>query len=106
MSEGIREQISLFTFEFPAEESDRYESGGDGGFSQVGCVGFTFKHMINYVDINKSDSPPRRREHVGEAGSPTLEQFLFASRHSGGWSLKCVEEEYIEMLGFGCGIVF
>ena len=31
--------------------------GGDGGFSQVGCVGFTFKHMINYVDINKSDSP-------------------------------------------------
>ena len=33
--------------------------GGDGGFSQVGCVGFTFKHMINYVDINKSDSPPK-----------------------------------------------
>ena len=58
--------------------------GGDGGFSQVGCVGFTFKHMINYVDINKSDSPPRRREHASEAGSPTLEQFLFVSRHSGG----------------------
>ena len=69
--------------------------GGDGGFSQVGCVGFTFKHMINYVDINKSDSPPRRREHASEAGSPTLEQFLFVSRHSGGWSLKCVEKEYI-----------
>ena len=77
--------------------------GGDGGFSQVGCVGFTFKHM---VDINKSDSPPRRREHASEAGSPTLEQFLFVSRHSGGWSLKCVEKEYIGMLGFGCGIVF
>ena len=73
--------------------------GGDGGFSQVGCVGFTFKHMINYVDINKSDSPQ------GGESMPARQEVQPWS-NSGGWSLKCVEEEYIGMLGFGCCIVF